>query len=284
MKRALFTAAMLAASVSLTAGAESDVSSSVSSSNVFGVLPVNNTAKRIIVAVPWVSTSATGSDITASNIIHTANLSVGDLLHYVPADEGGSYHTWRLAVDDGGVKYWESVNQAKETDKDVSPSANGYGVNRGSAFVLIRTNPSESTPFYLNGQVGATPTVATTIVAGAPESPSYTLIASPKPTEWNPNADATWTNVGANDALYVSQDNGTVAGLTLKLVWNDSQWCELVDNYVTIGGKTVRKGQKKVPYEASITAGKGIWYVSFGGAPTVTWKNIPVPDAISDKN
>ena len=257
MKRVLFSVAILAASVC--------AADEITSSNVLGILPITSSAKRTIVAVPWCAMSATdNAAIQVSNVVKTANLTVGDMLHYV--NSSGSYLSWRLANGTDGVKFWESVTIANEGGEvTVSQSAHDQTVARGNCIVLIRQNPGNPGTFYLYGQVGTNATVQTAVVAGTTEAPAYTLVASPKPAAWGVN-DATidWGVVGENDCLYVSGNNGW----NTKLVWSNSKWCY---REYTIGGDGAITGSELTAYDLPIPAGQGVWYVSYGGSPTIKW-------------
>ena len=263
MKRVLLSVAILAASVC--------AADEISTSNVLGILPVTSSAKRTIVSVPWCAMSATDdAAIQVSNLVKTANLTAGDMLHYVNSD--GSYLSWRLNGD-GEVKYWESVNIATEGVVSVSPSAHNQTVARGNSIVLIRQNPGNPGTFYLYGQVGTAATVSSAIVAGTDTVPAYSLIASPKPAAWDVNDSAIWANVGENDRIFVYGNDG----ITIELVWNteNSKWCYLKDVFAEVGGQQVRTGTQKTVYENDIPAGQGAWYVSYGGSPTLTWNEVP---------
>lgn len=255
MKRVLFTVAILAASVC--------AADEITSSNVLGILPVTSSAKRTIVSVPWCAMSATdNAAIQVSNVVKTANLTVDDMLHYVNGD--GSYDSWKLSEGAGGVKYWASVNQASEQQQSTSPASDITTVARGNCIVLIRTGDLTK-PFYLYGQVGTSDIVQTSVAVGATSTPAYTLIASPKPAAWSVNdASVDWGEIGASDCLYVPGDNGW----NTKLVWNDSKWC--YREYI-VGDDGAITGSKLTPYDSLIPAGQGVWYVSYGGSPTIKW-------------
>lgn len=264
MKRVLCSVAILAASVC--------AADEIVSSNVLGIMPVTSNAKRTIVSVPWCAMSASDdAAIQVSNLVKTANLSVGDLLHYVNSD--GSYNTWRLAAGDNDVKYWASVNEAGEGSLGSSPASDVTTVARGNAIVLIRNGADLSKPFYLYGQVGAAATVSSTIPAGTPSTPAYTLVASPKPGAWKVNS-AAWENVGAGDSIYAP--GGT--GYDVQLFWqaSDSRWGVSNDVWAVVGGERVRTGREFAVYEEDIPAGQGVWYVSKGGNPTISWSEVPV--------
>ena len=261
MKRVVLSVAVFAASVCFA--------DEISSCNVLGILPVTSSARRTIVAVPWCAMSAADdAAIQVSNLVKTANLAAGDLLHYVNSD--GKYNTWRLAEGTGGVKYWASVNEAGEQQLGASPASDVTTVSRGNAIVLIRNGADLTKPFYLYGQVGTAATVSSTIASGSASAPAYTLIAPPKPGAWNVNS-ATWADVGENDRIFV-YGNG---GITIELVWNGGKWCYLKDVFKEVGGQKIRTGVEKVAYEDDISAGQGAWYVSYGGSPTLTWSEVP---------
>lgn len=264
MKRVLFTVAILAASVC--------AADEITSSNVLGILPVTSSAKRTIVSVPWCAMSATdNAAIQVSNVVKTANLTAGDMLHYVNND--GSYLSWRLANGTGDVKFWESVIIATDGAVSVSPSAHNQTVARGNCIVLIRQSPTNENgsakTFYLYGQVGTSATVETIVVKGSSESPAYTLIAAPTAAAWSVN-DITWSGVDANDMICIMLENGFQKFLTFK----DAKWGSLEPVFDEVN--KIKTGETWTEYKTSIPAGHGVWYVSYGGEPTITWSNVPV--------
>lgn len=267
MKRVLFTVAILAASVC--------AADEITSSNVLGILPVTSSAKRTIVSVPWCAMSATdNAAIQVSNVVKTANLTAGDMLHFVNSD--GSYLSWRLANGAGDVKFWESVNIATEGGFTVSPNAHDQTVARGNCIVLIRQYPgtkAEPNTFYLYGQVGTSASVETTVVAGTSESPAYTLIAAPTAAAWKVN-DITWSKVGENDSICIMLENGFQKFLTPQYAADKWTWGEMVPVYDEVKHK--KTGETWSAYTTAIPAGQGAWYISQGGEPTITWSGVPV--------
>ena len=178
MKHSLLALAALAAFAA--------VADEIETSNLIGCLPVSSASKRTIVAVPWCAMSAVDNEaIQVSNLVKTANLTAGDMLHYVN-NSSGSYLSWRLS--DTAVKFWESVNLATDdAEVTVSPAAHNQTVERGSSIILIRQNPTnelgQAKTFYLYGQVGTSAaTVSTTIAQGVAETPAYSLFARRPPT------------------------------------------------------------------------------------------------------
>ncbi len=263
MKRVLFFVAILTGSVC--------VANEITSSNVLGILPVTSSAKRTIVAVPWCAMSATdNAAIQVSNVVKTANLTVGDMLHYVNGN--GNYLSWRLANGAGDVKYWESVNIATEGGFTVSPNAHDQAVSRGNCIVLIRQYPgTKENPntFYLYGQVGTSASVETSVVAGTAETPAYTLIGAPTAADWSVNG-ITWSGVGENDMICITLENGFQKFLTFK----NEKWGSMEPAYDDVN--KIQISDEWTEYSASIPAGHGAWYVSKGGSPKITWSAISV--------
>ena len=270
MKKLLFTLAAFAPALGAMATSEA----SVDSINVFGMLAVKSPAVRTLVAIPWCECSGTDNQsIAISNVIKTANLEVGNTIH-VLNEANTAFETWRLAENADGVKYWQSVKQvssngvATETD-----SAANVTAQRGRALMLMRNQPGQdlTKPFYLYGQVGTQSTITTTdILQGSADSPKYSLISSAKDEGWNVNDDITWENVGANDQICRYNADGSQAFLS----WSGSEWRYQQSTTRVIGGKAITKNTM-VKDTVKIDAGIGIWYISYGGKPAVTWKNIP---------
>lgn len=230
------------------------------SSNVFGVLKIDSSSSRTIVAVPWVAAGVEAGDVKVADLVKTANLTVGDTLHYY---NGSNFTTWTLvagAQDEAPV--WSSANQvSRNAEVEPSPSADEQGLSRGAAIILIRQNPT--TPFYLQGQVATTAAVTTELASGSAVSPAYSLIAPPKAqsTDINLNA-ATWSGIGANDLIIVQQDGGK----NIQCKYRDSSWKK-----VTWSTDVIREEQLTEDPPA-IPVGTGCWFVSqSGGSPSVTW-------------
>lgn len=266
MKRVLFSVAILAASVC--------AADEITSSNVLGLLPVTSSAKRTIVSVPWCAMSATdNAAIQVSNLVKTANLSVGDMLHYVNKD--GSYLSWRLANGAGDVKFWESVVIAKESEVSASPAAHDQTVARGNCIVLIRQNPgTKAAPatFYLYGQVGTSASVETSVVKGTAETPAYTLIGAPTAAAWNIN-DVSWENVSEGDMISITLNNGFQKTLIPQLESEVCKWGSMVSKYDD--ETKMKTGEEWEIYNPQIPAGQGAWYISHGGNPTINWSGVP---------
>lgn len=246
--------------------AASALASDVPSQNVVGILRVDSSAKRTVVAVPWAGCSQDGSSIKAADLVKTSNLTVGDKLHVLKAND--TYDSWVLAENAAGVKYWNQVIEVDSNGTGTSPDSKGVGLARGSAIILIRENPTEivegqtkAVPFYLFGQYVAT-SASSTVQAGTSSAPCYNLIA-PSGTSDVPFSSIQMTDTpAAADRILVPQPNGYYA----ELKYDDGWKCRQL-----VKGDNGISSYQWVAYSGAIPAGTGVWYVSYGGAPTFTW-------------
>ena len=240
--------------------AASALASDVPSQNVVGILRVDSSAKRTVVAVPWAGCSQNGSAIKVTDVIKTANLAEGDMLHVLDATKT-NYNTWELKAGQGGVLVWTPVNQiSKEGGSTKTPTAEDVTISRGDAIVLIRNNPGDC--FYLYGQYDST-SASSTVQAGTSSAPCYNLIAP------SGTSDVLFSSIRISsgtpadaDRILVPQANGYYAELKYDGTWKSRQF---VTSETGIGS------YEWVAYSGKIPAGTGVWYVSYGGAPTFTW-------------
>lgn len=242
--------------------AASALANDVPSQNVVGILRVDSSAKRTVVAVPWAGCSQDGSAIKVTDVIKTANLTVGDMLHVLDASKT-NYNTWELKAGQGGVLVWTPVTQVtKSGGKTETPTALDVTINRGDAIVLIRKTPGSC--FYLYGQYVLT-SASSTVQAGTSSAPCYNLIAPSGTSDVDINAVGVMTGPGTPadaDRILVPQANGYYAELKYDGTWKSRQF---VTSETGIGS------YEWVAYSGKIPAGTGVWYVSYGGAPTFTW-------------
>jgi len=277
MKKLLFTAISALAVAGVAQAAES---------TQFGAMQVLSTTKRTLVAIPWDNSAAGGGDIVVSNLVLTANLTAGDTLDTVASD-GSRLNRWTLREGAKKVLYWESGNMVGENWQAVTPSADKTTVPRGSSVILIRqaftNNLGQAIPFFVMGQVASSAS-STTITAGTSDKPVYNMLAPPSTVAQGLNGGdhgATWSGTApdANDRIYIPG----AAGLNTELRYavpedgsgSSAVWCENTTVETTIYGKTV-KTTKLAPFGGTIPVGTGFWYLSKGGSPTVTWKDVPV--------
>lgn len=237
--------------------------------NSFGVLRVDSTLAKTIVAVPWVALNDTGTDsaIKVADYIKTENLTVGDYLHVYDASTG-IYKNWILTnLTNNG---WAPVSTATEgnTTPDPSLEADAYGLTRGSALWLERQNPTnnvgQAIPFYIYGQV-AVGDVTTTFVPGtSATAPVWNLVANPNDAAYSLNSI---TGMNEKDVIYLVNDSNAPKKVfqnkkTKK--WGYTQMVEDPDD----PGEYLAEFVTPV----SIPQGTGFWYVSAGGVPNFHWK------------
>ena len=234
------------------------------SENTLGLMRVESGAKATIVAVPWEMLSATaGQNIPVTDIVMTTNLTAGDKLYAYDAD-AKAYAVWTLA---GGA--WQPV-QNYVTDASgkqvavVTPDADNTNLPRGGAFWLVRQDATK--PFYLYGQYTAAAVTATKITAGTTAAPVLQLLASPKTEAFALNS-ISWTGASANDAIILPSANENGPQTKLSFDATQGKW----GIWKPTAGDN---GRATNTFDTNITipAGRGFWYMSCGGAPTVSWE------------
>lgn len=238
---------------------------SVESSNTYGVMRINSTSKKTIVAIPWCACSAEDNqDIAVSNVIYTANLVAGDTIHVL--NESNAFNTWRLDEGADGVLYWRSICQVNgDGTATETPTPDGAGIKRGEALVLIRQGVDPNgvrdltKPFYVVGQVGAGEVVRE-ITPGTSDAPAYNLVSTPGGEPLDIIGALEYAAVG--DQIQYVYTNGNFVVHTYYGEGEGKGWCH------PSGRKTVHDDKL-----LSIT-GMGFWYISksnSGQAPKFTW-------------
>ena len=215
--------------------------------NVLGVLRVDSAEKQTIVAVPWVSASASGNaPISVADIVKTDNLNEGDRLC---AYENGAYKVWILSTEGG--KHWEPTNDIQVGGISSSGGAADATIARGGALLLIRDNPASC--FFLVGQYTSAAAGTVNLPAGA-----WSLVAPPSTTDFNLNS-ATWSTPNAADRITIKNASGNM----VRMKYDGGQW------------KGRDMGDPSSTWStaaAVIPAGCGAWYQNAGAsAVTVTF-------------
>jgi hypothetical protein len=238
-------------------------SGSVATTNQFGLLKIVSTNADTIVSAPWVALGVNVEEPSAINVaklVKTTNLTAGDQLILF---DGSSYKAWGL---NSGCTEWEPLvivgggESVEERGMTLSPGAANTTLSRGQGIMLHRQNPTEggnAKPFYLYGQY--TPAAASTSVAANETA----LLANP-----NPNASFSFSSItspGGNDKIIVPG-----VGTPKVYTYKDSEWGYDKTEITTVHG--ISQGStSRVTNESSVEAGKGFWYKSGGGAPTINW-------------
>lgn len=251
-------------SVSLLVSAAAFAGTSATTANVVGVLRVDSTAKRTIVAVPWVAAGVNAGDIKVTDLVKTSNLTAGDTLSYYKGN--GTFDTWELVEGTGGAApAWASVNQVSENgEAGTSEDPAVQTLPRGGALILVRKD--ETKPFYLQGQYSEVAATAPTIVTGTADAPVYNLIAHPgaKSGDVDLNVHIAWTNPSTTDRIFILKPDG----LTVECQYHNGRW--QYNTWVKPEGSGLMLENWD---DATVPAGTGFWYVSKGpSAPTLAWK------------
>ena len=249
------TKTVFAASLLLAGAAFADATT-VDSSYVLGVMPVNASGKsQVILSIPWVAEGG-GSDIAVTNLVKTAGLTAGDTLTWYNTEDG-KYNQWIATSGSGGVLYWAPVTSVINNSMYAVP-ADDAALSQGQAVVLTRTATGEdlNKPIYVIGQVGASGSVTTAIEPAASESaPKYTLIAPPVASGAGFDLNSATFTGDIDEKDEITTD--VVNGLSVKYVRNANGWRYVYEP----DGKT-----------ATVPAGCGFWYKRCGaGLLSITW-------------
>jgi len=239
---ALSTSAVFAAATTQTA-------------NTIGVLRVDSTANRTIVAVPWVGASVSNESVRVTDIVKTANLSVDDTLSYYNSATG-EFQTWTLVAGGGGnPPVWQAATEVVESGSgEKGVSSDVQTLPRGGALILVRQNATNPPYFYLQGQVPTGGSVAVTLPTNSLSGPVYSLIAPPlAQTNDISLASGVWKDVGAMDQIVIQG----VGGLNTTCQWKDDAWkyglwTEDANHFKTLTWTNA----------PAIKSGTGFWYVS----------------------
>lgn len=258
MKKLILGCAALASTLALA--------STVQSSNVFGVLKVDNTDEQVIICVPWV-TVGTGDPISPANLVCTTDMVNGDTLLYYKKGEG-KYYRWQFngtswvggtVVEDGEVKTEEDADAEK--------------VARGTDALILTRPPrteGERSAFYLNGQyVGGA--VSVTMEQGTASEPKMTFFAPS-------SAEGYAMNTG-DEGSETAITSGPVSGDKIRFgagkefYFKDGAWWydKTTIKEIHIGSKTVEipvSSPTKAVADVVLPAGVAAIYISVGGNPT----------------
>lgn len=230
----------------------------VTGKNVCGLMNVPSKAEVTMIAVPWVTVGGSADAMKVANLVKTDTLSPGDELYYYA---NGTYYRWLLT---SGV--WMPTATTKEDAKGnpvtIEAPGDSYTLPRGKGLFLVRSNTEKE--IWLYGQY-STEKVSVTVAKGEVVDgkmvPAYTMIA-------NPNAEAYDLNTkgvkGEEGDQILLDDAKTLYR------YKDSSWKKQGTQEVTMGEikKTLTTW---VADGCVIPAGRGAWYVSKGGNPTIEW-------------
>ena len=223
-----------------------------------GVTEIQSSLTNTVIAVSYAELGTDGtSGIAVSNIVKTANLTVGDLLHVFKTSN--TYETYRLTAGAGGAKYWDKtvnylLNANGVLTAGESSDATIPSLTAGVGIWLVRNVAEwdgQPFTFHIYGQPVSTPTFSAS--AG-----TANLIGNPTQTAKVPSFSVTTQG----DRVLVP-DESVLGGLKTYKYSTKGGWTtvNVVDG--------VRTRDSGLP---TIAAGKGFWYVPVA-ASTVSWAN-----------
>lgn len=286
--------ALSAVAVSFAAFAAGETSTTVESSNEFGLLKIVTSSQRVILGVPWCACSATADqEIPVTDFVSTIGLDSGDTLSEFKSD-GRSFRTWWVSDDHKWIGGPGLLAGGEEEDAKDTTTIGDETLPRGHGLILIRYKNADS-PIYLHGQVGKSSSVdGGETIAGSTGNPAYTFISYPGDKAWNPNVDVSWGGqagdflgdqlIGLNTSggQFLLQWVGTEAQFNAFGYKNDSKWDGDGWYYLETKKKTIIVAGRErtttstsfIKYVGSVPAGTGFWYVSNGASRTFNWLNL----------
>ena len=134
-----------------------------------------------------------------------------------------------------------------------------YALPRGKGLFLVRQDAAKE--IWLYGQ-HSTAQVSVDVAAGTAGTPAYTMIANPNAKAYDLNTKG--VGGAAGDQILLGDGGTTLYTRT------ETAWTRKTDVTKTIGG-VARTFKKDTTEGVVIPAGKGAWYVSKGGSPTIAW-------------
>lgn len=223
--------------------------------NVCGLMNVPSDAKVTMIAVPWVTVGGEADAMKVANLVKTDTLSAGDELYYY---DGSVYRCWRLSVDRKWQPATVALKDAQGNPVTIQTPDASYALLRGKGLFLVRQDATKE--IWLYGQ-HSTAQVSVDVAAGTAGTPAYTMIANPNAEDYDLNAKGVG---GAAGDQILLDDAKTL------YIYKDSSWKKQGTTTVTMGQiqKTLTTW---VAEGCVIRAGRGAWYVSKGGKPTIKW-------------
>lgn len=223
--------------------------------NVCGLMNVPSGAKVTMISVPWVTVGGEADAMKVADLVKTDTLKPGDELYYY---DGATYFSWKLQ---GNV--WTPAATTKEDAKGnpvtiQAPDAS-YALPRGKGLFLVRQDATKE--IWLYGQ-HSTAQVSVAVAAGTAGTPAYTMIANPNAVAYDLNAKG--VGGAAGDQILLGDGGTTLYTRT------ETAWTRKTDVTKTINGVD-RTFKTDTTEGVVIPAGKGAWYVSKGGSPTIAW-------------
>jgi hypothetical protein len=208
-----------------------------------GVTAVSSSTTNTVIAVSYTDLASAGN-ITASNLVKTANLTVGDRLYVY---DSGDFKAFELALS-GSVKYWQGTATVVPKDGIASlvaaTSADSVRVAVGTGVWLVRGSGWDGNPFtfYIYGK--PVDSLSPVSVSGS------ALVGNPTQVSKAPTFTSGPTN---GDQMIVPYANKLGAKIWKYSSSNSKWWVTPSETSATA---------------PTIPAGTGFWYV---GTATFNW-------------
>jgi len=245
--------------------------SALTTTNTFARMPVTATLQNTLLAIPLAGCGESSPEIYVTNLVMTTGLAANTKLLY---KDGSTWYAWTLT---GGQ--WQKMAESTQWGTHITPAAGSTALPCGRGCWLVFPEAA-STTVYLYGQVneGA---VSTTIAAGTPANPVYTILSYPY--ETGSINLSSWTPVDSSSAsIPVAGDTVTVADTTSSTGQRTYTWGTYTSptagtgwySLETIAGAglnppTVTK--TKVSEDVEIQAGQAFIYGRVDVGKSINW-------------
>ena len=227
-------------------------------SPAIGVTKITTSLKNTVIPVQF--SSLTNGNVTADSLVCTNGLPNGTCL-YIFDGTSQSYSAWVL-----GNTGWVGAQRAGVDGIDAAAAAEGQVLAVGSALWISLPEAAETT-FSLYGKVASV--TNTTIVAGTKAEPKYNLVCNPTGAQMEYS-----TLIGKLSAL--NPVKGDTASPLLgyfygNFVYDGTQWKFVVNYQGSMQVLTMEEFYAVYGADEKFPARGAFWYVSKGGAGTISW-------------
>lgn len=215
-----------------------------------GVTTLQLTRKNNVIPVQYTSLADNGA-ITADALVCTNNIEAGSHLYIF---QGDSYTAWTL-----GSSGWEKIDVSSTKPDGISaaaPDANQTLATGSAIWLSFKDAPTSAKLVSIYGAVADG--ISSTIVAGTTEKPVSSLVCN--------LTNSSVTSQALTEKLAkLNPENGDKIQFLGESSYNGYY------NYNGINWEKIEGTEFKEGLDKGLGAYEGFWYVSVGGAGTITW-------------
>ena len=227
-------------------------------SPAIGVTQITTSLKNTVIPVQF--SSLTNGNVTADSLVCTNGLPNGTCL-YIFDGTSQSYSAWVL-----GNTGWVGAKRAGVDGIDAAAAAEGQVLAAGSA-LWISLPEAEETTFSLYGKVASV--TNTTIVGGTKAEPKYNLVCNPTGAqmEYSTLID----KLSALNPVKGDTASPLIGECKGNFVYDGTAWKFITNNEGSVVVLTMAEFYGLFGEDEKFPARGAFWYVSKGGAGTISW-------------